>query len=313
MPDHLHSTTTPASALPGFLPRTVQRMANHGLGQFVLAFVVTLVPFIIANALAKLTLDGEQWLHLRNAFKVAVLTFAYCYYVKKIEQRRVTELALPGAVKETLQGFGLATLLITVPVVLLWVGGYFTVQGIALNFSLLHLLVGFFSVAVLEELIFRAILFRLLERSLGTWLAILVSSALFSAVHLLNPHADLLSTVQLLVLGLMFIAAFLYTRRLWLCVGLHWGWNYAQGGLFSSPVSGTKAEGFFQSTMAGPAWLTGGDFGIEASVLASCGALICTVLLLKAARQQHWVLPFWQRAADTKPVTQPETTTATTD
>lgn len=306
MPDNLQ-TTTSTSALPGFWQRTVQRMANHGLGQFVLACVLTLVPFIIANALAKLALDGEQWLHIRNAFKVAVLTIAYCYYVKKIEQRRVTELALPGAMKETLQGFGLATLLIAVPVVLLWVGGCFTVQGIALHFSLLHLWVGFFSVAVLEELIFRAILFRLLERSLGTWLAILVSSALFSAVHWLNPHADVLSTIQLLVLGLMFISAFLYTRRLWLCVGLHWGWNYAQGGLFSSPVSGQKAEGLLQSTMTGPAWLTGGDFGIEASVLASCGALICTVLLLKAARRQHWVLPVWRRA------TVSTTKTATTD
>jgi membrane protease YdiL (CAAX protease family) len=288
-----------SSTAPAALPAIVQRMANHSVGQFVLALLITLVPFIIANAIAKLTLDGEQWLHLRNAFKVAVLTMAYCYYVRRIEQRAVTELALPGALTELGRGFGLATVLIAVPVVLLWVGGYFKVQGITLNFSLLHLFVGFFSVAVLEELLFRAILFRLLERSLGTVHAIVVSSALFSAVHLLNPHADWLSTLQLLVLGLLFIAAFLYTRRLWLCVGLHWGWNYAQGGLFSSPVSGTKAEGLFQSTMTGPAWLTGGDFGIEASLLTSVGALICTVLLLKAAGKQHWVLPYWQRQATT--------------
>lgn len=275
----------------------VSRMANHGVGRFVLALLITLVPFIIANALAKLALDGEQWLHLRNAFKVAVLALAYCYYVHKIEKRQVTELALPGAWQELARGFGLATLLISGPVFVLWLLGHYLVTGIRFDLTLLHLLIGFFSVAALEELLFRAILFRLLERSLGTVIAVLLSSALFSAVHLFNPHADLLSTVQLLVLGLLFIAAFLYTRRLWLCVGLHWGWNFAQGGFFSSPVSGQKADGILQSVMTGPAWLTGGDFGIEASVLASLGALICTVLLIKAARQQqNWIAPYWQRA-----------------
>lgn len=281
----------------------VSRMANHGVGRFVLALLITLVPFIIANALAKLALDGEQWLHLRNAFKVAVLALAYCYYVHKIEKRQVTELALPGAWQELARGFGLATLLISGPVFVLWLLGHYQVTGIRFDLTLLHLLIGFFSVAALEELLFRAILFRLLERSLGTVIAVLLSSALFSAVHLFNPHADLLSTVQLLVLGLLFIAAFLYTRRLWLCVGLHWGWNFAQGGFFSSPVSGQKADGILQSVMTGPAWLTGGDFGIEASVLASLGALICTVLLIKAARQQqNWIAPYWQRA-DTSPAT----------
>ena len=295
MPDLTPSLVPQSQALAATKPSIVQRMANHGIGQFVLALLLTLVPFILANAIAKLTLDGDEWLHLRNAFKVAVLMLAYWYYVHKIERRPVTELALSGAWREMGRGFGLATVLITVPVLLLWLAGYFQVQGIALSFSLLHLLVGFFSVAMLEELLFRAILFRLLERSLGTVPAIVVSSVLFSAVHLLNPHADWLSTAQLFVLSLLFIAAFMATRRLWLCVGLHWGWNYAQGGLFSSPVSGSKAEGLLQSTMTGPAWLTGADFGIEASVLASIGALICTLLLLKAARQQAWVLPYWQR------------------
>jgi hypothetical protein len=280
------------------LPALMQRLANHGGGRVVLVFMLVLLPFIIANALAKLTLEAEHWLHLRNAIKVAVLTAAYWYYVRRIEQRAVTELAGPGALRELARGFVVATGLIAVPVVLLWVAGYYQVQGIAVSFSLLHLFVGFFSVAVLEELLFRAILFRLLERSFGTVWAIFVSSALFSAVHLLNPHADLLSTVQLLLLGLLFIAAFLATRRLWLCVGLHWGWNYAQGGLFSSPVSGSEADGLLQATMSGPAWLTGGDFGIEASVLASAGALLCTVWLLQAARkQQVWLAPFWRRAA----------------
>lgn len=283
------------------LPAWVQRFKRHGLGRAVLIFLLVLLPFLLANALTKLTLVGDEWAQLRNACKMAVLAGAYWWYVRYIEQRPVTELAITGAASELGRGFALATGLIALPVLVLWLGGWFEVQGVGLPASLLHLLIGFFSVAVLEELLFRAVLLRMVEQSLGTGWALLVTSVLFSAVHGLNPHADWLSTVQLLVLGLLFMAAYLATRRLWLCIGLHWGWNFAQGGLFSSPVSGMKADGIVQSSVTGPAWLTGGDFGIEASVLASIGALAVTLWLLRRAQQrQHFVAAPWRLAA--KPV-----------
>ncbi len=283
------TTDTPPSQLTTQqpLPTWVERLKQHGLGRALLMFVLVLVPFILANAITKLTLVGDDWLHIRNACKVLVLAAAYWAYVRYIEQRPVTELAGTGAITELLRGVAIATLLISAPVLLLWSGGWFTIQGVTLPSSLLHLALGFFSVAVLEELLFRAVLFRLFEQSLGSVWALVLSSVLFSAVHGLNPHADILSTVQLLILGLLFIAAFLATRRLWLCIGLHWGWNFAQGGLFSSPVSGMKAEGIVQSSVTGPVWLTGGDFGIEASVLASIGAALYGIWLLRQAQQQQ--------------------------
>jgi hypothetical protein len=64
-------------------------------------------------------------------------------------------------------------------------------------------------------------------------------------------------------------AAYLLTRRLWLAMGIHSGWNFTQGWIFSVPVSGGKApEGLLLTTRHGPEWLTGGAFGLEASAVA---------------------------------------------
>ena len=94
--------------------------------------------------------------------------------------------------------------------------------------------------------------------------------------------------------GVLLAAAYMLTRRLWLCVGMHFAWNFAQGGIFSAAVSGMKATGFLQAQMTGTAWLTGGGFGAEASLVA---LLLCTIagilLLLAAARRDHIVQPFW--------------------
>ena len=42
-------------------------------------------------------------------------------------------------------------------------------------------------------------------------------------------------------------AAYMLTRRLWLCIGIHFAWNFTQGGIFSAAVSGgaTKGTGWF--------------------------------------------------------------------
>ena len=66
----------------------------------------------------------------------------------------------------------------------------------------------------------------------------------------------------------MLTAAYIATRKLWLPIGLHFGWNIAAGAIFSTEVSGSNtAQGLLDATMSGPALVTGGDFGPEASCL----------------------------------------------
>ncbi len=93
--------------------------------------------------------------------------------------------------------------------------------------------------AVTEELMFRGLLFRLVERGLGTYIALALSGAVFGAVHLLNQDATLVGGVAIAIeAGGMLAAAYAATRSLWLPIGLHFGWNFAESGIFGTEVSG---------------------------------------------------------------------------
>jgi hypothetical protein len=94
----------------------------------------------------------------------------------------------------------------------------------------------------------------------------------------------------------MLAAAYMLTRRLWLPIGLHAGWNFTQGGLFGVAVSGNASHGLLQGTLTGPVWLSGGEFGTESSVVAIifCG-LLGIAVLMRARQLGHVRAPYWQR------------------
>ncbi len=95
-------------------------------------------------------------------------------------------------------------------------------------------MVGFMAAAaVTEELMFRGLLFRLVEERLGTWLSLLLTGVLFGLMHLLNPDASLWGATAIAIeAGFMLAACYAATRNLWVPIGLHFGWNFAAGGIF---------------------------------------------------------------------------------
>jgi membrane protease YdiL (CAAX protease family) len=139
--------------------------------------------------------------------------------------------------------------------------------------------------AVTEELWMRALLLRLLWRAFGPVPAFAVAAVAFGALHLVNPGATALAGVTVAVAGLMFCALYALTGRLWVPIGLHLAWNFAQGYLFGTAVSGKDLGGSIAVSTAhagAPAWLTGGAFGPEASVAA--------LLLVSAVTAGAWLL-----------------------
>jgi membrane protease YdiL (CAAX protease family) len=152
---------------------------------------------------------------------------------------------------------------------------------------------------VFEETLFRGVLLRQLEQLIGTWGALAATSVLFGAVHMMNPDATWTGAIGIMVeAGILLGACYLYTRRLWLAVGLHAAWNFTQAWVFSVPVSGTgQSIGILVTRRDGPDWLTGGDFGLEASLAAVLVATIAGILLLwKAYQKGDFVAPRWSRA-----------------
>jgi membrane protease YdiL (CAAX protease family) len=138
-------------------------------------------------------------------------------------------------------------------------------------------------VAMFEEVLFRGFVFQRLIDGAGVTLAQLLLAALFATSHWGNPEMQgmtlIVASVELFLGALLLGMAYVRTRSLALPIGLHLGWNWAVGPLFGFPVSGFEHAGWFAPHLQeAPLWLTGGGFGLEATI----GAIAVDGLLLFA-------------------------------
>ena len=212
---------------------------------------------------------------------VMVPTFLYWGFVRLTERRRVRELGggRRGAF-EGLAGLGLGAGLFAVIVGVLALVGAYDVLGRD-EWAVVQWSVPVAAVAFREELLFRGVIQRVSEERLGTWLALAFASVWFGLEHADNPNAGLFDGVMIALFGGVLLGAcFLATRRLWLAIGVHAAWNFVEGGVFGTPVSGYAIPGILRTSLCGPEWLTGGPFGPESSLvtLAVCSAASAALL-----------------------------------
>ena len=242
----------------------------------------------IGKNLSPLAKDFSQFV-----VRALIPLIAYLILVKWIERRRVTELAPATLIPQGLLGLALGLVLFSIVVGVLYVLGSYHVTGTNPNAAWLPaLLVVGLGAGIGEEIMFRGVLFRMVEEGLGTWAALLVSALFFGAVHMGNPGATLWSSAAIAIeAGLLFGMLYHVTRSLPICMGLHAAWNFAQGTIYGIPVSGTKADGWLVSTRTGPDWLSGGVFGAEASVIALSLCSLCTIALIIVAVRRGTIVP----------------------
>lgn len=162
--------------------------------------------------------------------------------------------------------------------------------------------------AFLEEMLFRGILFRWLEEFAGSFIALALTAAMFGAAHLLNPNATPIAAFGIAIeAGVLLGGAYMLTRSLWLPMGLHAAWNFTQGEIFDVPVSGLDEHGLVQAKLSGPALLSGGGFGLEASLFAMVIATAAGLWLVSLAiKRGELVKPWWvRRRASVTPAGKP--------
>jgi membrane protease YdiL (CAAX protease family) len=233
----------------------------------------------------------------------ALTLLVYAWIVRRTEKRAPIEVARSGAGAALGWGMLLGLGLFTAVIANIAFLGDYRVDGWG-SVSGAIALVGFMAAAaVTEEVLFRGVLFRIVEGRLGTWWALALTGALFGASHLLNPHATLWGVVAIAIeAGGMLAAAYVATRTLWLPIGLHFAWNFAEGGLFSTEVSGTdQPQGLLHGVMSGSTWITGGDFGPEGSLYSVLACSIVTTVFLVVARRRGNLVPSRRRGAATIP------------
>jgi len=130
--------------------------------------------------------------------------------------------------------------------------------------------------ALAEEAMFRGYALQTFTRAHLAALGIFLTSVPFGLVHLWNPNVVRgITFANTALAGIWLAIAYMRTRSLWLPLGVHWSWNWALGSVFGLPVSGMKvvSHTLFQGNDIGPAWLTGGSYGIE-------GGAACTLALV---------------------------------
>ena len=169
--------------------------------------------------------------------------------------------------------------------------GYYHIKSIQFDWEKqLFSFTLFFLVAVSEEIFFRGILFRMINRRWNIWAALVISALIFGGLHIFNDNATLWSSIAIAIeAGSLLGAAYAYSKNIWLPIGIHWIWNYTQGNILGFPVSGEdNVTSIITPEISGPQWLTGGSFGAEASVISAViGLLISLWFIRKTIQQRH--------------------------
>jgi uncharacterized protein len=279
------------------------RLLSNPVIRIILALLAIAIPFAIVAVPFNLYVS-DKILKKAGALLLAVVILAtYRIYVKVVERRSATELSRTRAIRELGAGLLVGALLLSLTIGVLAALGVYRISGTNGWTPMIATLPAFILAAVLEEVVMRGVVFRILEQWLGSWIALAISAALFGLLHLFNPGATLLNAGAIMVeAGILLAAAYMVTRRLWFCVGIHFAWNFTQGGIFSAAVSGEAMNGLLQAQLVGPAWLTGGAFGAEASLVAVVVCLAAGLLLLLAARHRgHIIASAWSRRAASAP------------
>jgi len=212
----------------------------------------------------------------------------YALLTRLVERRWPKELAFSPRL--ALTGVVLGAVFFVAVYVVLWALGNVRWQGFATDAALVLPLAIALGSAFGEEITFRGGIFRVLEDSFGSGLALVISAVAFGLIHAGNPGASAVSTAAIaLESGVLLGAAYAATRNLWLPIGLHFGWNFTEGGIFGANVSGRAYHGLVHVSLNGPDTLTGGQFGPEASAVAVAISLAASlVFLVIAVRSGRW-------------------------
>lgn len=268
------------------------------------ALVIAVAAYVGAVALAASigkqlpAMDELSATAIKSGIVLVLLFAAYKLIIRHLGEEPRDDLPLAGSGKGLGIGAGFGFLLFTL---IVGIAALFDVYNIVGPGGTEQVVPSLIAIAIMpgfmEELLFRGILFRFLEKFGGSWFALALTSALFGLAHIFNDNATALSSFAIAIeAGVLLGGAYMLTRSLWMPMGLHAAWNFTQGEIWDVPVSGFDQHGLVTAQMSGPEILSGGAFGLEASVIAMVIATAAGVwLVVRAVRAGHTVRPWWIR------------------
>jgi uncharacterized protein len=218
------------------------------------------------------------------AFFVAMAT----WIVSRMEKRTLADYGIPVRLalgKRFWEGALWGFAMLSAVLLILNASGHFRIDSVALaEKAAFRGAFGwgsvFLAVSLCEELSFRGYVLFIASRRIRFWPAALLLSAAFGAAHLGNHGENVLGILQVVAIGLLFCLMIRRTGTLWFAIGFHAAWDWAQTFFYGTPDSGLLASGhFFNSSVQGPSWLTGGVAGPEGSIFVFAIILACAALI----------------------------------
>jgi membrane protease YdiL (CAAX protease family) len=293
------------SVSPSDQPSNVRRIVSHPILQILAYFCGVILIGILVGGILFVYVKKEVIRYgLLFAYEMGMEAFAAVTMLALLlrfeERRRLRDagFTVRGVVSETTAGAMIGMAVMSVTIGALAAFGIYRETGADHNFRPWIPLTTFLFVAIAEETMFRGVVFRLLEQRYGSLIALIVGCLIFGLLHVTNEGGEMPLWEKLtgptfisFEAGLLLTAAYMATRRLWLPIGIHWAWNYFEGPVYGTSVSGTDMGGppLLKATVRGPFLLSGGSFGPEASVICLIVCTLAGLLLLRiAVRAGQW-------------------------
>ncbi|KKC30495.1 metal-dependent membrane protease [Caldanaerobacter subterraneus subsp. pacificus DSM 12653] len=263
-------------------------------GTFVITLLLSFLAFFIigliggylkytAQKLYLLLMVGEERFYLFTTISFLSTVIMITLMLKFIDKKKFKDIgftSLKYGYKNLIVGFLIGAFSIAIIVLILYILGAVTIERNS-NISAYYLLWGMYAfilVGLEEELMSRGYFINALNQMERPWVSVLISSIIFSLMHILNPNIVFLGLLNIFLIGVLFSYMYLKTGNLWMPIGYHISWNYFQGYIFGFNVSGNAIRGIYNAFPKNN-FLSGGDFGLEGGIIATLVILITFLIL----------------------------------
>ncbi len=251
--------------------------------KIILLLVSGTILFLVLYSLAQYIISTNEDVTIPFSLLLSVLIVGmYVLSIRLIEKKWTSSLDFRRMLPDVLLGGAVGIVLFLLVSVTLFLLGCYKIISVHYSDRIITLFSFYLLVACSEEVVFRGIIFRLLDRKWGQLSALIVSALLFGFLHIFNENATIWSSIAIAIeAGVMLAVAFKFSGTLWVPIGIHWLWNFVQGQVFGFSVSGNDfGDSLLIARIEGPDLITGGSFGAEASLITVIFAVLLTAYML---------------------------------
>jgi membrane protease YdiL (CAAX protease family) len=279
------------------MPLTRKAILHHPLTRIVVGLALTLgigVPamFGTQSLLSHTTLSQSDIDPIAGTVFAIVVCAIYIFLYQRYEKRQVAELSTRHVPRYLAGGILLGAGLASTVVLIQYFTHVLTITTTRPFLPLLPTLWNIFVNSTVVEVLIIGIFFRLTEKWLGSWLALLILVIVFVALHITAPGATIISAIAVSMHAAFLLGpTYIYTRSLWVPIAIHFAWDFSYAGLYGASINGyTMDNSLFYTTTNGSELWTGGYFGPQGSIQAAALCLLTGFIFLNLSRRHNRIV-----------------------